>query len=404
MCKDFYRMTPNSYQHFTEDHEIFRKSVRSFVEKELLPNQKKWESEKHVPREIFKKLAEQGFLGINHPEKYGGSGCDFWYKVVFAEEMLHCRMSGFVMDVMVHTDMTTPIIAKLGTEEQKEEFLAPAVRGEKIGALGITEPGGGSDVAHLRTTAKKDGDYYVINGSKTFITNGSRADFIILAVRTGPSLQDNWTTAHKGISFFIFPTRDESGSLTMGFAVGRKLEKLGNHSSDTAELSFSDCRIHKKYLLGEESRGFYYIMNNFQGERLIASIMSTAGCWMMWNDAAAYARQRQVFGKPILDMQVWKHRLAQLAAEISAGQELTYRCCDLFNRNIPCVKEISMAKLYTSELANRVANECLQIFGGYGYMEEYDISRMYRDVRLITIGAGTSEIMREIIAKETGLY
>ncbi|MDO8519939.1 MAG: acyl-CoA dehydrogenase family protein [Deltaproteobacteria bacterium] len=390
--------------HFTEEHQLFRKTVRSFVEKELLPNQPKWEKEKFVPKEIFKKLGEQGFLGINHPEKYGGSGCDYWYKVVFAEEMLWCRMNGFVMDVMVHTDMTTPVIGKLGTEEQKQEFLVPAIKGEKIAALGITEPSGGSDVAHLRTTARKDGDYYVINGAKTFITNGSRCDFILLATRTGPALAENWNSAHKGISFFIFPTKDANGKPTPGFSVGRKLEKMGNHSSDTAELSFQECRIHKKYLLGEENRGFYYVMTNFQGERLIASIMSIGGCRMMWSEAVAYAKERQVFGKPLLDMQVWKHRLAQLATEIEIGQAYTYNVCDLFNRNVPCVKEVSMAKLYTTELANKVANECVQIFGGYGYMEEYDISRMFRDLRLITIGAGTSEIMREIIAKETGLY
>lgn len=388
----------NQNPHFTEEHELFRKTVRSFVEKELLPHQPKWEKEKFVPKDIFKKLGEQGFLGITLPEAYGGSACDYWYKVVFAEEMIRCRMNGFAMDVAVHTDMTLPVIVKLGTEEQRQEFVVPGIKGEKIAALGITEPSGGSDVAHLRTTAKRDGDDYIINGSKTFITNGSRCDFILLATRTGPSLADNWSTAHKGISFFIFPTK------TPGFSVGRKLEKMGNYSSDTAELSFVDCRVPKRYLLGEENRGFYYVMNNFQGERLIASLMSMASCRMMLEDTIKYAKERHVFGKPILDMQLWKHRLAQLITEVDVGFTYTYHVADLFNKNIPCVKEISMAKLFTTELANKVANECVQIFGGFGYMEEYDICRMFRDLRLLTIGAGTSEIMREIIAKETGLY
>lgn len=390
--------------HFTENHDLFRTSVRNFVQQELLPHQKEWESSKSVPRSIFKKLGDQGFLGINYAEAYGGSGCDYWYKVAFAEEMVRSRMNGFVMDVLVHTDMTTPVLNALGTEAQKQEVLVPAIKGDKICALGITEPGAGSDVAHIRTTARKDGDHYVINGGKTFITNGSRADFIILATRTGPSLQDNWSSAQKGLSLFLFPTRDASGNPTPGFKVGRKLEKMGNYSSDTAELSFTDCRVHQKYLLGKENSGFYYIMNNFQGERLVAALMAVAASQLLWDDALQYARDRQVFGKRVIDLQVQKHRLAQLATEISAARELTYRASDLFNREIPCVKEISMAKLYSTELVNKVAYECGQVFGGYGYIEEYDVCRMYRDVRLLTIGGGTSEIMREIIAKETGLY
>ena len=387
---------------FTPEHEIFRKTVRTYVEKELLPYKEKWESEKSVPRDVFKKLGDQGFLGITHDPKYGGSGCDYWYKVVFAEEMLACRMHGFVMDVFVQTDITTPAIAKLATEEQKQEVLVPAIKGEKILSLGVTEPNTGSDVAHIRTTAKKEGDYYIVDGAKMFITNGSRADYIVLAVRTGGALKESWNNAHQGISFLIFPTKDEKGNTTPGFSVGRKLKKMGNDSSDTAELSFQGCRIHKRYLLGEENRGFYYIMQNFQGERLIAAIMGTASCRMMLEDALAYGRQREAFGQPIINFQVWRQRFAQSWAETEACQELTYRACDLFNRNIPCVKEISMAKLISSELANKIAYECTQFFGGMGYMQETDISRFYRDVRLLSIGGGTSEIMREIIAKSQG--
>lgn len=397
-------MTNPKYPFFTEEHEIFRKSVRAFVEKELLPHQKEWENGRGFPREVFTKLGEQGFLGISYPEAYGGSACDVWYKVVFAEEMIRCRMNGLVMDVAVHTDMTNPVILKLGTEEQKKEFIVPAIKGEKIAALGVTEPGAGSDVAHIRTTARRDGDHYVINGAKTFITNGSRADYIILAVRTGPELKANWDSASKGLSFILFPTRDVNGKPTPGFTVGRKISKMGNHCSDTAELSFQDCRVPARYLLGEENKGFYYIMTNFQGERLTTALMSVSACDLMWNDAVKYGREREAFGKRIIDFQVWKHRLSQLATEMEAGRELTYRACDLFNRGISCVKEISMAKLYTTELANKMAYECLQIFGGFGYTDEFDIERMTRDLRLITIGAGTSEIMREIISKETGLY
>ncbi|OGQ06883.1 MAG: acyl-CoA dehydrogenase [Deltaproteobacteria bacterium RIFCSPLOWO2_12_FULL_40_28] len=391
--------------YFTEDHEIFRKSVRTFVEKELLPHQKEWEEKKFVPKEIFKKLGDQGFLGINYPAEYGGSGCDLWYKVVFAEEMTHARMNGFAMDVFVQTDITSPVIEKLGTPEQKKEILEPAIKGEKILALGVTEPSGGSDVARIRTTAKKVGNEYVINGSKTFITNGSRADYIVLAVRTGGSITDKETfkNAYQGLSFILFPTKTEDGKTRPGFSVGRKLLKMGNDSSDTAELSFSDCKVPAKYLLGEENKGFYYIMQNFQGERLITAVMSVASSRQLWNDAVAYLNERQAFGRRLADFQVWQHRFAQWAAEIEAAQELTYRAVDLYNRKIPCVKEITMAKLITTELVNKLAYDCVQAHGGYGYMAEYDVSRIFRDVRLLTIGAGASEIMREIIVKETGL-
>lgn len=392
-------MTENR-SYFTPDHDIFRESVKNFVQKELAPLAPTWEKNKEVPREIFQKLADQGFFGINYDPKYGGAGCDFWYKVAFCEEMVKTRANGFVMDVMVHTDMTTPALNRLGTEEQKQEFLVPAIKGEKIAALGVTEPSAGSDVAHIRTTAVKSGNDYIINGAKTYITNGSRADFILLAVRTGgPITKENWATAHEGISFILFPTKDEKGNLTPGFKIGRKLEKLGNRSSNTVELSFENCRVPQKNLLGEENMGFYYIMTNFQGERLIAAIMSVAGMKMMLDDAIKFGQTREAFGRPIITFQTWRHRFAELATEVEAAQELTYRACDLHNQEIPCLKEISMAKLYSTELANKVAYECLQFHGGAGYMEEYDISRMYRDVRLYNIGAGTSEIMKEIISK-----
>lgn len=376
--------------YFTEEHSIFRKSVRDFVEKELTPHSEEWEHAEGFPREVYKRMGELGFLGIRMPEKYGGSGLDYWYTVCFAEELPRSKMAGLNMSIMVQTDMATPVIAEIGTEEQCKEFLVPAIKGEKIAALGVTEPGCGSDVASIKTTAKKVGGDYVINGAKTFITNGTRADFITLAVRTGGE-------GYGGISLILFPTD------TKGFSVGRKLKKLGNKTSDTAELFFDNCKVPTRYLLGEENHGFYYIMNNFQGERLIGAVAGIAGCQYMWQDAYNYSMERHAFGKPIGKFQVWRHRLVDLLTQIEAGRLLTYHACDLFNRKINCVKEISMAKLYAAELAIKVANECLQIHGGYGYMEEYDISRAYRDVRLLAIGGGTSEIMKEIIGKLIGL-
>jgi len=395
-------LNPRSY--FTTEHEIFRKTVRSFVEKELLPHKTKWESERFVPKEIFKRLGEEGFLGINYPTEYGGSGCDLWFKVVLYEELLRCRMNGFVMDVVVQSDISTGIIDAIGTQEQKLQFLKPAIAGLKVGGLGITEPNAGSDVARIATNARRKDDHYLINGSKMFITNGNRADFITLAARTGPALNEqNFSAGHKGISLIIFPTHDDQGKLTPGFSTQPIKNKLGNHSSDTAELYFENSPVPIKNLLGEEHRGFYYIMQNFQGERLHAAVMSVACCQILLEDAIRYGYERQAFGQPIIKFQVWQHRFAELATQIAAARELTYRACDLFNQKIDCVTEISMAKLFSTELVNRVANEALQFHGGSGYLEEYDVARMFRDVRLVNIGGGASEIMREIIAKRIGL-
>ncbi len=376
-------------QPFTPDHETFRKSVRNFVEKELLPHQETWEREKGFPKDVFKQLGELGFLGIAYPEELGGSGLDYWYSICFFEELVRCRMSGLAMDVMVQTEISTPIINVLGTDEQKQEFLVPAIRGDKVGALGITEPDTGSDVANIKTTAKKAGDDYVINGAKMYITNGSKADFITLSVRTGEE-------GHGGISLVTFPTD------TKGFEVGKRLEKLGMDSSDTTLLFFENCRIPQRYVLGEENKGFYYIMQNFQGERLGAAVTCVAEAQQMIEDALAYGRERQAFGRPILSFQVWRHKFAQRMTELEAARQLTYHAADMFVKKQDCVTEISMAKLLASELANQIAYDCLQFHGGAGFMREYDISRAYRDLRLIPIGAGSSDIMREIIAKNKG--
>jgi len=376
---------------FTEEHDMFRAMVRQFVESELAPHAEEWEEAEIFPREVFLEAGEQGLLGLNYPEEYGGADLDYWYTVVLCEELVRSRCAGLNMALMVQSDMATPIIADLGTPEQKAEFLAPAIRGERIAALGVSEPGAGSDVVGIRTTARKDGDDYVIDGSKTFITNGTRADFVTLIVKTDPD------AGHGGVSVVLLPTD------VKGFSVGRKLKKLGNKASDTAELFFEGCRIPRRYLLGEEGQGFYYLMHNFQGERLVAALLATAGARLLIEDAIRYGEGRQAFGRPITKFQVWRHEFAQLLSEVEAARRLAYFATDLFDRDVPCVKEISMAKLVCGELANRVADRCLQFHGGWGYMDEYVVSRAWRDMRLITIGGGTSEVMREIIAKLEGL-
>lgn len=375
---------------FTEGHNLFRKTVREFVEKELAPHAEEWEEAGNFPREVFTEMGKLGFFGLKYPEKYGGAGLDYWYTVVFAEELNRSRMGGLNMCIMVQTDMATPALNELGTEEQKQEFLVPAIKGEKIAAIGVTEPDFGSDVASLKTTARRVGDEYIINGSKTFITNGTRADFINLAVRTGEE-------GYMGISFILFPTD------VKGFSVGKKLKKMGLHTADSCELFFDDCHVPARYLLGEENQGFIYIMTQFQAERLIAAINVVAGMQYMWDEAVDYAKKRTVFGKPISKYQIWRHEFVDLLTEIEAGRQLTYHACDLYNRGKNPIKEISMAKLFVGELALKVASRCLQVHGGYGYTEDYDICRAYRDTRLITIGGGTSEIMKEIIRRIIGL-
>jgi len=375
---------------FTDDHALFRKSFREFVDRELRPHTDEWERAESFPRELYRRMGELGYLGLSFPEELGGGGGDYWYTVAFAEELVHSNSAGLNMSLMVQTDMATPVIHAIGTREQQQEFLVPAIRGEKIAALGISEPNAGSDVASIRTTARKVGGDYVIDGAKTFITNGTRADFITLAVRTGGE-------GYGGVSLVLFPTD------TKGFRVSRKLKKIGNHASDTAELGFEDCRIPTRYLLGEENQGFYYVMMNFQGERLIASVAAVAGAQRALDMAMAYGRDRKAFGRPIGSFQVWRHELTQLLTELEAGRWLAYRACDLFNRKQEAVKEISMAKLYCGELACKIADRVLQLHGGSGYMDDLPISRIWRDTRLITIGGGTSEIMKEIIAKRVGL-
>ncbi|HVI75850.1 MAG TPA: acyl-CoA dehydrogenase family protein [Anaeromyxobacteraceae bacterium] len=381
---------PVAFEPFTDDHRAFRRTVRELCERELAPHAREWDEAGLFPRDLFRRFGELGYFGIRHPERWGGTGLDYWYVVAYVEELARSRSAGLNMAMLVQGEMATPIIAELGTDEQKREFLAPALRGEKIAALAISEPDAGSDVAAIRTTARRDGDDLVVNGSKTWITNGTRADFLTLAVRTGE-------TGHGGLSLLTFPTD------VKGYAVSKKLEKVGNHASDTALLFFEDCRVPRRFLLGEEGQGFAYVMQNFQGERLAAGLMAVAAMDVMMEDAVAYGRERRAFGRPLVSMQVWRHKLAEHRSAIEAARWLTYRAADLFNRGQPAVKEISMAKLVACDLAQRVAYDCMQLHGGMGYVVETDVARAWRDVRLLTIGGGTSEIMKEIVAKAEGL-
>jgi citronellyl-CoA dehydrogenase len=290
------------------------------------------------------------------------------------------------MSITVDTDMATPIIAEIGTHEQKQEFLAPVISGDKVAALGVTEPNCGSDVAALRTTAVKDGSDYIINGAKTYITNGSFADFVTLAVRTGDE-------GHGGISLVLLPTD------TPGFSVGRKLDKLGTRSVDSSELHFDNCRIPQRYLLGQENAGFYYIMTNFQGERMVAALLAQLAIDIALEDAVKYGQERTAFGRPIGKFQVWRHKFAEHITAAAASRALLYQAVDKINSKEDPTKLVSMAKLFSSDLAQQVVYDCLQFHGGYGFIEEYSICRSYRDTRLIPIGGGTSEVMKEIIWK-----
>ncbi|MEZ4393706.1 MAG: acyl-CoA dehydrogenase family protein [Polyangiales bacterium] len=386
--------------HFSEAHEMFRKTVRDFIEKEVKPNIEQWEEDEIFPRWVFERAGELGIFGAHYPEEHGGAGGDYWYSIAKAQELPRCGAGGLPMALMVQSDMATPVVSDLGSAEQIEEFLKPALRGEKIAALGVSEPGCGSDVAAMRTWAKKDGDDYVINGSKTFITNGTRADFITLMLKTDPE------AGHGGISIVTFPTD------VKGFHVSKKLKKVGNWCSDTAELFFDDCRIPQRYLLGEEGQGFRYLMQNFQSERLIACASATAGAKLTLDEGIAYGRERSAFGKPIIKREVWQHKLVDLAIKLEAAEALTYRAADGYNTeryvdkgdvSFETTKLISMAKVFVGDVASEVVDTVLQFHGGWGYIEDFRVARAWRDQRLFRIGGGTTEAMKYYIAKLMGL-
>lgn len=375
---------------FNETHETLRAEIRRYVETELAPHADEWEEAEYFPDEVFRQMGKLGYLGLRYPEEYGGSGLDYYSAIVLAEELSRAGNGGIGMALAVHSEMATPPVLKFGTEAQKARFLVPAIKGEKIAALCITEPGAGSDVSGIRTRATRDGDDWILNGSKTYITNGVRADWYLVVARTS---DEQW----GGMTLFLI----EKGMA--GFSVGRKLKKLGMLSSDTAELFFDQVRVPDANRLGEVGQGFYNIMWELQGERLIGAASAVAGAERALEMALAYANEREAFGRKIGQFQVQKHRLAQMATEIEAARALVYNAAYLWEQGEYPVKEISMAKLFAGQVCNRVADEALQIFGGAGYMLEYPIQRNWRDQRLIRIGAGTDEVMKEIIAKQLGL-
>jgi citronellyl-CoA dehydrogenase len=385
---------------FSEEHQQFRASVRQFCERELAPHVAEWERDELFPNWVFKRAGELGILGAHYPHDVGGAGGDFWFSVAKSEELPRCLMAGVTMGLLVQADMATPVINDVGTADQKAEFLAPALRGDKIAALGISEPNAGSDVAGIETVARRDGDDYVISGSKTFITNGTRADFVTLLAKTMPE-----AGAH-GCSFFLVPTK------TRGFHVARKLKKIGNHSSDTAELHFDEMRVPKRYLLGEENMGFMYLMQNFQSERVIACTSAVAGADLMLQEAIQYGRDRKAFGKPLIKREYWQQKFVDLTAKVEAARSLAYRGSDAYNADkyvaranlsMETVKLISLAKIFVGDVTNEVADQCLQFHGGWGYIEEFHVARAWRDQRLFRIGGGTTETLRYYVAKLMGL-
>lgn len=373
---------------FTEEHDMLRRSIRNFIQKEIAPHADEWDRKGGFPhREIFKRFGELGFLGLNIPEEYGGSGGDFVSTIVYGEEMGQANAAGMSASVGMHATIVLPYLATLGTEEQKQKYLVAGVRGELIGCLGVTEPNAGSDVSSIRTYAVRDGDSYVINGSKIFITNGGIADFVILAVKTDRE------KGHAGISLFLVDTN------TPGFTVSRELDKLGWRSGNTAELAFEDVRVPASALFGEENMGFYQIMIHFQEERLYMAIGAVCEAQKALDLAVEYAKDRVQFGRPIAKFQVTRHKIADMATEIEAARQLVYNTIRMHIEQEHCNVEVAMCKLYACEMANRVINQALQIFGGYGYMMEYPVQRLWRDSRIGPIGGGTSEIQREIIGR-----
>lgn len=377
---------------FDSEHEELRETVARFVTKEIAPNVDEWEAAREFPRELFTRCAELGFLGLKFPEELGGQGGTHLHDAVWVEELARSGGSGGVAaGLNAHASIAMPPIFKFGTEEQKQRWLPAGIAGEKIGALGITEPGAGSDVASLATTAKRHGDTYVVNGAKTFITNGVRADFLVCACKTSEE------GGHGGISFLVLE-RDMPG-----YEVSRKLEKMGWHSSDTGEISFSDVEVPAENLLGEENGGFRLIMANFAWERLLMAIGAVGAMQRLIETTVAYALEREAFGRPIGKFQAIRHQVAEMATMAETSRALTYNALRLFHEGQDCIQEVSMAKLMTQRAVLDIADQSLQIHGGYGYMREYGIERAVRDARLGPIGGGTDEIMKEIIGKTMGL-
>jgi citronellyl-CoA dehydrogenase len=373
---------------FTAEHEMFRKSLRSFIEREINPHVEQWEADEIYPaHQVLKKLGDLGALGLTYDPDYGGMGADYWYSVVLCEELGRIDCGGVPMSIAVHTDMATPALAQYGTHELKKQFLEPAIKGEMLAAIGVTEPNAGSDVAGIRTTARREGDEYVINGSKLYITNGTQADWVCLLARTSDE------GGFKGMSLIIVPTN------TPGFTVSRKLKKMGNHSSDTAELSFDNVRVPVTNRIGEEGFGFILQMQQFQYERLAAVFMGVEGAHRAVCKTIDYLRMRETFGQPIIDNQFVHFKLAELITDIELLRQFGYYCAERVIAGEDVTREASMGKYKLGKLVREVADWCLQFHGGIGYMEETWVSRYYRDSRLTPVGGGADEIMLGIIAK-----
>jgi len=366
---------------------LLRESIRRFVEKEIVPRGHAWEEQGFVPREVLREMGKLGFLGLRYGEEFGGGAMDARATALLAEELGRSTFSGFAITVLVHTDMASPHLVNAGSKEQIARYLPAIVAGEKITAVGVTEPDAGSDVKSIRTSARRDGDHFVLKGTKMFITNGALADLYFVAAKTDPA------GGSKGISMFIV----EKGM--QGFSVGRKLDKMGWRSSDTAELVFDDCRVPAANLLGEEHRGFYAIMKNFQNERIAIAAMAMGEAAKALEITLEYVRTRKAFGAPLWDKQVIRQRLSMLAAKVEAGRQLVNHAASMDAQGLDCVREVSMAKAYCAETLNEVVYDCLQFHGGFGYIKESAIERMYRDARVQTIGGGATEVMLEEVAK-----
>ncbi|MDQ4145624.1 MAG: acyl-CoA dehydrogenase family protein [Actinomycetota bacterium] len=375
---------------FTPEHEELRRNVRSFVSRELLTNAEEWERAETFPKEIFRRVGELGFFGMKFPEEVGGSGPDILADAVVTEELARCGSAGVSASLGAHKDLACLYVYNFGTPKQHERWLAPAIEGRLVGGFAVTEPDAGSDVASIRSTARREGDGWVLNGSKIFISNGGWADFLVVAAKTDPE------AGHQGITLFVVDAE------TPGFS-RRRIPMLGWRTGQTAELTFSDVRVADDARLGAEGHGFYAIMQNFVWERLIMALAQVAGAERTYELAKTYATERSAFGRPVGKFQVWRHRFADMATRIEAGRALTYKALRLVAQGEQPVRQAAMAKLYTSEVAFHVADECVQVHGGYGYMMEFAAQRAWRDSRLGPIGGGTSEIMRELIGRTYGL-
>jgi len=374
-----------------EEHEIFREAVRKFLDQEARPYYTEWEKEGMIPRKFWAKLGKQGFLCPAVDEAYGGYNADFAYSVILNEEFE--RIGSSLVGIGLHNDIVTPYIDSYGTEEQKKHWLPKCAIGDMISAIAMTEPGAGSDLAGIKTTAVKDGDHYILNGEKTFITNGILADLVVVVCKTDPKANP----PHKGMSLLVVE-RD-----TPGFKRGRKLEKVGLHAQDTAELIFEDARVPADNLLGEEGKGFYYLMDKLQQERLVVSIAAQTTAETMLKETISYVKQREAFGKPISKLQTIQFRIAEMATEVEVGRSFLDDLIEQHMEGKEVTTKVSMSKWWHTEMARRVITECMQLHGGYGYMEEYEIARRYRDIPVASIYAGTNDIMKSIIAKNMGL-